>query len=162
MAETSEEKRTVELQALTRPDLIFPALSGGDRAAVLRELAELLQERGLVHDADELYDSLQEREELGSTALGAGVAVPHCKVKSLEQVVLSVGLSRRGVEFGAPDGVPVRILFLLLSPSDAPVAHLQSLAAISKWVTKGCPCERMIQSDDPEDVYQLLGRNSLG
>lgn len=144
------------LASLTRPGLIFPDLPGADPPTVLRALAERVTAAGVVEAEDELYRRLWEREQLGSTGIGRGVAIPHCKIASLDRVTLAVGIARREVDFGAVDDVPVRIFFLLVSPQDEPAEHLRSLAAISEWLKGDPPLERMVEADDPEEILALL------
>ena len=150
----------MRLSSLTSPDLIFMDLPGADGPTVLRAFAERVVERGLVADADMLYRRLLEREKLGTTALGQGVAVPHCKIAGLEKVVVAVGLFRKGIDFEATDGQPVRLLFLVISPTAAPAEHLQSLAAISRWVRGDRNVERILRVDAPEAVFELLDSES--
>ena len=121
----------MQLHSLTRSDLIFPNLPGNDARTLLRAFTERLEDGGVVKSANEVYEKLREREELGSTGIGNGVALPHCKLKGINQVVLAVATSAQGVDFGAVDGEPVRLFFMVLSPVKDPAAHLQSLAAIS-------------------------------
>ena len=144
------------LTELTRPDLIFPDLPGSDARAILRALADRIHATGSVPDADDLYDRLFEREQLGSTALGAGVAVPHCKLGSVERVVLAVGMTRQEVDFAAADGEPVRLFFLIVSPEDDPAAHLRALAAVSKWVKTHQKAGTLVDLDDRLEIYALL------
>lgn len=122
------------LGRLVRPGLIFPEIPGSDGATVLAALAgkvaPLLPQ--LTHD--QLYAKLMEREELGSTGIGAGVAIPHCKVAGLDETLLAVAISPEPVPFGAMDEKPVRVFFLVVSPESEPAVHLQTLAAISRWV----------------------------
>lgn len=146
----------MDLASLTSPELIFPRLDGIDRASVLRVLARQVAAKGLVRDAQELVDRLIEREEVASTGVGGGVAIPHCKMNGLERVVLAIGLLEKGIEFGAVDGQPVRLFFLVVSPSQAPAAHLQCLAAISKWVRSEGHVSSLLELDDPQAIYDRL------
>lgn len=147
----------MRLSSLTRPELIFVDLPGADGPTVLRAFAERVVEQGVVGDADLLYRRLLEREKLGTTALGGGVAVPHCKIDGLDDVVVAVGLlGKRGIDFDSSDGKPVRLLFLVISPSASPAAHLQSLAAISRWVKADHHVERILDLDDPDEIFELL------
>jgi PTS system nitrogen regulatory IIA component len=138
------------LESLTSRELVFPDLQATDGAAVLRELAEKVAGSGVAAGAEPLFQRLWEREQLGSTAIGQGVAIPHCKLDGLPRVLVAIGTSRRGVDFGATDGQPVRLFFLVASPSRSPAEHLQSLAAISKWVKA------------PGHVERLLGLHEAG
>ncbi|HET9769165.1 MAG TPA: PTS sugar transporter subunit IIA [Thermoanaerobaculia bacterium] len=144
------------LETLTDPHLIFPGLAAADAAGVLRELADRLARGGVVADPETLFQRLWEREQLGSTAIGRGIAIPHCKLDGLEHVVLAVGLAPAGVDFGAADGQPVRLFFVVVSPSRSPAEHLQSLAAISRWVKTDGRVERLLGLQDPDAILDLL------
>jgi mannitol/fructose-specific phosphotransferase system IIA component (Ntr-type) len=146
----------VELGALTRPDLIFPDLPATDSAGVLRELAARVERAGQVRDGDELFRQLWEREQLGSTGIGQGVAIPHCKLKGLRHGVVSIGMVPAGVDFGAVDGQPVKVFFLVISPAESPAEHLQILAALSRWIKAGQHAGRLLALRDPGQVYDLL------
>ncbi len=146
----------MELSRLIRPELVFAELPGSDRVSVLRAVAERMAAEGIVEDAEELYRKLWEREELGSTGIGSAVAVPHCKLPGLDGVVVSVAICSQGVDFEARDGLPVRLLFTVISPTDKPAAHLQSLAAISKWVKADHHVEKILSLATPEAISALF------
>lgn len=146
----------MHLDALTDPKLVFVDVPCADRSSLLRALSERLVEAGRFPDADDLYDQLWEREQLGSTGIGSGVALPHCKMSGLDEVVLAVALVPRGVEFEAVDHQPVRLVFLVVSPVDQPAAHLQCLAAISRWVKADDHLEKILEVEDAAAVCELL------
>lgn len=148
------------LEELTGPDLVFTDLESRNARSVLRELAENLAEQGRVEDPELLETRLLEREELGSTGLGDGVAVPHCKMEGVRDVIVAIGIASHGVDFGAVDGRPVKIFFLVVSPSESPAAHLQSLAAISRWVKEDRHLERLLEADDAHEIYELVRKAS--
>ncbi len=144
----------MRLASLTRPELIFPDLLAQDRASALRELAGRIARAGVVRDADDLFQKLWEREQLGSTGIGSAVAIPHCKLPGLSHGVVAIGMVPGGVDFGAADGQPVKLLFVVLSPSASPGEHLQVLATISRWI-KG-HADRLLELRDPAAVVDLL------
>jgi mannitol/fructose-specific phosphotransferase system IIA component (Ntr-type) len=124
------------------PRLVFPQLRARSLEQALLEMAENLTAAGVVHDPLDLAERLGKRERDGCTGLGQGIAFPHCRVDALREVVLSVGVSAAGIDFKAPDGIPVTLLFLLLSPKEAPAVHLQALARLTRLVrTPGLPDE---------------------
>ena len=141
---------------LTRPELVFPGLPATDSRGVLRELAERVAATGLVRDADALFRALLEREQLGSTGLGHGVAIPHCKLQGLERGILALGIARPPVDFGAADGDPVSLFFLVLSPDDSPAEHLQTLARISRWVRADRHVETLLDLEERGAIYDYL------
>lgn len=147
---------SMKLSELARPELIFPSISGSDGSAILHALAERVAGAGFVVDAEELYRELQEREALGSTGIGRGVAVPHCKLSRISDVILAVGVSDQNIDFSAVDEEPVRIFFVLISPKNQPTTHLKSLAAISKWIKANGYRQGILETDSPQEIYALL------
>lgn len=121
----------MKLHALLDEGLVLPRLRARDKEGALREMAERLEPRLPAGFAGTLADRLLRREALGTTAIGHGVAVPHCRAKGLEAPALLLALSREGVPFEAGDGEPSRVFFLLISPEDNPGAGLRLLASIS-------------------------------
>lgn len=149
----------MQLGSLIRPELIFTDLPAADRSQVLRAFAERITAAGIAGvaaSADELYRKLCEREELSSTGIGAGIAIPHCKLDRLQRGLVAVGVVPEGVDFGAVDGRPVRVFFLVVSPSQAAAEHLQVLAAISRWVKTGGHVEKILELCEPQAIYEFL------
>ena len=146
----------MSLASLTRPELIFLDLPAGSREEVLRALAARLAAAGLVPSGEELYERLWERELLGSTGIGNGVAIPHCKLPGLRDGVVAVGRVPAGVDFHAVDGRPVRVFFLVISPSEAPGEHLKILAAISRWIRADQHAGALLEAADRETLFGLL------
>ena len=144
------------LSELVRRELVFTKLPGADAPSVLRSVAEKLVATGVAIDVDSLYTHLWEREKLGSTGIGDGVAIPHCKVAGLEEAVLAVAITEKGIDFGAADGEPVRVFFVLVSPSTAPAAHLQALSAISRWLRTPGRSGKLLETRDPATIHELL------
>jgi nitrogen PTS system EIIA component len=144
------------LDSLADPDLMFPDLPAYDVPSVLRAFARRIVEQGKIDDANQLYEALWEREQLGSTGIGHGVAVPHCKTRGLDKVLLAVGHVKTPIDFGAVDGRPVRLFFVVISPDAQPAAHLQCLAAISRWIKESGDVDRLVELADPQAMYVSL------
>jgi nitrogen PTS system EIIA component len=148
---------------LVRPDLIFSDLTATDRSALLRALADRIVAAGAAGaagDAGALWQALLEREQLGSTGIGHCTAIPHCKLKGLDHGIVAVGIARSGVDFGAPDGKPVSIFFVVLSPAENPSEHLQILARVSRWVRVQEHVDTLLQLADDQAVFDYV-RESL-
>lgn len=111
---------------------MFQGLPGETRDEVFEELALRLAREGAVREPAELVARLVEREKLGCTGLGGGIAIPHCKLRDIGEVVVAVASTERPIDFGAADGLPVTLIFLVVSPSGAAAPHLQALARISR------------------------------
>ena len=122
----------MKLLDFLQKDAIAPTLVATDKAGVLAELAQVLVATGKVASAPAAVQVLQEREKLGSTGIGEGIAIPHGKIKELDQVVAVFGRSTGGVEFDSMDGAPVHLFFLLMAPENSASTHLKALARISR------------------------------
>lgn len=150
----------MDLADLTSPALIDTALEGSDRNSVLRSLAVLVAKTGGVGEIEVLVERLKQREDIGSTGIGHGIAVPHCKVAKLEQVVMAIGVVQKAVAFDAIDGQPVRLFFAVVSPQERPAAHLQCLAAISRWAKDRERVADLLAAPTSEVLYALLPRSA--
>ena len=117
-------------------DATLADIKTADRNSALRELVEALAKAGEIEEEDinSIYTSLKRREDLGSTGIGKGVAVPHTKTDRVKKLVGMLGRSAKGVEYAALDGEPVHVFFLILSPAKepGPREHLRALEHISK------------------------------
>ena len=133
-------------------------LSECDKEGVIGELVESLVAAGAINVAekDSIVQAIMKREELGSTGIGRGVAVPHTKHSSVEELVGTVGVSTEGVDFTSLDGEKVQLFFLLVSPPDRPGDHLRALENISRQLRDDTFCRFLKQAKKPEDIQQLL------
>ena len=125
---------------------------------VIAELVQSLLESGQI-DADQRDDivaAIMKREELGSTGIGRGVAVPHTKHPSVQKLVGTVGVSDGGVDFDSLDGERVQLFFLLISPPERPGDHLRALENISRQLRDETFCRFLKQSKTADDINQLL------
>jgi PTS system nitrogen regulatory IIA component len=123
-------------------DAIKTAFPGGSKKALLVQLANLAGQR-LRLDSAAILASLSEREQLGSTGFGHGVAIPHGKVEGLKRIYCMFARLAEPLDYKAIDGRPVDLVFLLLSPPDAGAEHLKALAAISRVTRHGATLEKM-------------------
>ena len=123
-------------------DAIKTGLPGGSKKSLLQQLAQLSSQR-LGMDAGAIYASLAEREQLGSTGFGQGVAIPHGKVEGLSQIYCLFARLSEPLDYKAIDGRPVDLVFLLLSPPDSGAEHLKALAAISRVTRNIAVLEKM-------------------
>ena len=121
----------MRLANLTHPELIFPHLAGSDRPTVLRAFADRLAEISPVSDAEDLYLRLCEREDLSSTGIGSGVAIPHCRLKKCDNAIGILMQLNEAIDFDSIDGMPVDLVFTLLVPEEAVSSHLESLQVIA-------------------------------
>jgi PTS system nitrogen regulatory IIA component len=142
---------------LLNPAAIVADLRASDKMAALEELADavLLVDSNL--NRGEIIKVLQERERLGSTGIGEGVAIPHGKLKDIDRLLISFGRSTSGVEFDSMDGKPAKLFFLLLAPEESVGIHLKTLARISKLLKSPAVRRRLLDAGDKEDIYRVIG-----
>jgi PTS system fructose-specific IIA component/PTS system nitrogen regulatory IIA component len=137
---------------------IIPELRVGSKEEAIRGMVSSLRASGSISADDEagIVAAILKREELGSTGIGRGVAVPHTKHPSVDKLIAAIALSTDGVDFASLDGEPVYIMFLLVSPPDRPGDHLRGLENISRHLRNDNFCKFLRQSKSREAVWDLL------
>lgn len=129
-----EATQTFKIHELLKEPLIIPELQAGDRESCLREMIRRLSAYDKRFSEKELYEKLLQREKLGSTAVGEGCAIPHCKINGLEEPLILLAVSRKGIPVDSIDGKPAYIFILVVSPSENPSLNLQILAAVAHMI----------------------------
>ncbi len=143
------------LTDLLSPDRIQVPLAAADKADILRELTQLLAARGAVDPAP-ILAAVLEREQVLSTGIGHGIAIPHAKVPGMEGLSLVAGSQPAGVPFEALDGEPVRLLFLLIGPESAAGLHVKALSQIARLVRREAVREALIAAPTAAAFHQVL------
>jgi mannitol/fructose-specific phosphotransferase system IIA component (Ntr-type) len=126
----------VLLTELLSADRVKVPLSSRTKTGVLEELVTLAADGRSGEDAAAILASVREREQVLSTGIGSGVAIPHGKTPHIDQLVLAAGVSREPIDFDALDGKPVRLFFLLVGPESASGAHVKALSRISRLLRR--------------------------
>ncbi len=139
-------------------DAIIDDLLASDRESAIAEIVDSLVKTAAVsrRDAKDVTRALLKREELGSTGVGRGIAVPHAKHKSAKRIVGTLARSQKGIDFDSLDGGPVHIFFLLLSPPDSTLEHVQALERISSATKDATFCRFLMRAADKQELAGLL------
>ncbi len=139
-------------------EAILADLSADSKEGVIREITQSLLNAGKIAtgEVESIVKAILKREELGSTGIGRGVAVPHTKHPSVDRLVGTVAVSHEGVDFNSLDGERVQLFFLLISPPDRPGEHLRALENISRQLRDDTFCKFLKQAKTPADIKQLL------
>ena len=137
-------------------DAIKMSLESKTKKDAIKEMVELLVKTGRVKDKKKMIQTLMEREELGSTGIGQGIAIPHGKSDTVSDLAAAFGLSADGISFDSLDGEPVNIFFLLVAPEDAAGAHLKALARISSLLKDKYFRKSLLSAKTPEDVVKII------
>jgi len=138
------------------PEHVVADLSGTNKLEVLDELAGVLAAHHPEIPKYRFVEVLLEREKLGSTAIGEGIAIPHGKLPKLSGVVAAFGRSRRGVDFQSLDGGLTQLFFLLVAPEDASGAHLKALARVSRLLRDKDFRQRLLAAEGQEQIYRTI------
>jgi mannitol/fructose-specific phosphotransferase system IIA component (Ntr-type) len=146
------------------PEAIITDLQATSKEDAIREIVHSLLAAGLFlpADAESITRAIMNREELGSTGIGQGVAVPHTRHPKADRLICTVAISQRGVDFAALDGEPVDILFLLISPPFKPGDHLRALETISRHLKDEKFVRFLRQARDKDSVADLLEEADQG
>lgn len=147
----------MKIHPLLSEDLIIPELSGQERNSVLEEMVSFLKAKERISKDKELYEKLVQREKLGSTAIGDGIAIPHCKLKESINPLVTMAISRKGVRFESLDGKPTHVFFLVVTSPDNPSLSLQILAAIAQLVRKASSLQKKILgAKNPKRIIEII------
>ncbi len=141
---------------LIKRDMVVPALQATDKRGILEELAAYMAGKQPRIDRATLARVLIEREQLASTAIGEGVAIPHGKLGTVNEIVACLGRGRDGIEFDSMDGQPTYLFFVLVAPESSTGAHLKALARISRVFKDPEFRRRLLAAPDAEAMYTVV------
>ena len=146
----------MRLSDILHEDNLIPDLKSRDKKRVIEELAGVMVNNKPYLDKDSLVRILLERESLGSTGIGDGVAIPHGKFHGINELIISFGRSLRGLDFESMDGQPVFLFFLLVAPEDSASIHLKALAKIAKMLKDSTFRKKLMEASTRKELYQLI------
>ncbi len=144
------------LTQILQPACVKVPLESKDKESAILELVELLNDNGLLSDKEVVLEAVLTREKTRSTGIGSRIAVPHGKCKAVKELVMAIGITDEPIDFASVDGRPVKIIILLVSPSDQTGPHIQALARISRLMLDEEFKQALEKATSPEEVYELL------
>ncbi len=148
----------MKITELMNKDLIIPMLVAKTKKEALKELVDCVIKKESNVDNAELLRVLLEREELGSTGIGDGIAIPHGKIKKIENLIVSFGRSLDGVDFQSMDGKPTHIIFLLIAPENSAGIHLKALARISRLLKDSSFRSNIMGATTSQEIYDIIAQ----
>ena len=149
----------MKLSELIEEVNIIPELKAKDKTGVLEELADTIVNHEPLLDKSALVKVLLERERLGSTGIGDGVAIPHGKFHGISHPIISFGRSRKGLDFESMDGEPAYLFFLLVAPENSASIHLKALAKIARILKNRTFRRVLLEAPTREELYQTIIQN---
>ncbi len=137
------------------PNAIEPDMKSTTKTDAIKELVDLLKKAGTIVAEDSVANAVLEREELGTTGIGEGIAVPHGKSDAVDELVAALGRSRKGIDFESIDGQPVHLLFLLVAPTTSAGPHLMALARISRLLKNRGFRQGLMDAADKSEILKI-------
>lgn len=135
-------------------------LEARDKFQAIEELARSFEGSDLCSDINSLINALKEREEIMSTGIGSGIAIPHAKIQSVSEMAFAIGISRKGIDFDSMDGQPVNLIILVIAGEKQHKDYLRLLSNIMAILKKEPVKETIIQSASPEEIISILKNES--
>jgi len=139
-----------------KEDCIVINMKSREKKGALSELLKLLETNNYIKDSNEILEAILEREKLGSTGIGQGIAVPHTKTDQIENLVGAVGISNSGISFDSLDGEPVNVIFLIIAPTKSIGLHLKALAKIARLLKNRTFRNALRNAKTPSEVLQII------
>jgi PTS system nitrogen regulatory IIA component len=135
---------------------VIPDLQGTDKPSILKELSSLLVKPCQVTSVEELLQGLLDREKLGSTGIGEGIAIPHGRLKKLKKFFISFGRSLKGVDFDSIDRKPSQLFFLVMAPENSAVDNLKLLSRIVTLLKEPSFKKRLMEAPSQKELFQII------
>ncbi|MCQ2604114.1 MAG: PTS sugar transporter subunit IIA [Spirochaetia bacterium] len=143
---------------LIEEDVIKIPLEAKSKPEVIRELVDLLKSAGKIEDADSVFNAVITRENMGSTGLENGIAVPHAKTNKVPSLVLAIGIAPEGVDFDSLDGEPSNLFFLLLAPPSQSGPHIEALSEIARLTRSSSFCKVLLNAKSAKEIVEAFAR----
>lgn len=146
----------MNLRKVLSPETVWVDLKADSKQAVIEEMVDRLVAAGRVKDRRAVVEALTEREAKMSTGMQNGVAIPHGKTDTVEELVAAIGVHKAGVDFESMDGEPSRIFIMTLSPTKRTGPHIQFLAEVSRLISPPEEREKLLAAQTHGEIYELL------
>lgn len=146
----------MELVEFISPKLICLELKATEKVEAIKELIKLIDDAGYLTDAEKFLAAVLEREKVGSTGIGKGIAIPHSRTSAVRDVVVAIGRSTKGIEFDALDNRPVHLIFLIAAPLESGGIYLKALARLSRLLRYQEFRNKLMQAQTPEEIVNII------
>jgi nitrogen PTS system EIIA component len=148
----------MKITDMLKKGYVLEEMKAKNKRDALAELSGVFAKGKLRFDPEAMLRVLLDREKLGSTGIGDGIAIPHGKLAGLDEMVVAFGRSRQGIEFAAMDGKPVYLIFLLMAPEDSAGQHLKALAKISRMLKDSTFRKNLREAKMHDDLVALIAQ----
>lgn len=151
----SRETTAMQLEEILTPERCYCKIDGVSKKRILNEVSELISKDIPTLEPTEVFNALMARERLGTTGLGNGIAIPHCRMSGCEEIVGALVSLDKAIDFDALDGKPVDLLFVLIVPEQQCDEHVQTLAKLAALFNDDDFCYTLRHTHDSEDLYNI-------
>ena len=141
---------------LIEEDIIKIPLEAKTKPDVIKELVDVLKKAGKIEDAESVFRAVMLRENMGSTGLEKGIAVPHAKTHKVNNLVLAIGISPEGVDFDSLDGEPSKLFFLLIATPQQAGPHIEALSEIARLTRSSNFCQLLLNAKTPKEIVDIF------
>lgn len=149
----------ISIQSILTPELTLCGVPGSSKKRILEIIAARIAEQYPELDENQIFNNLIARERLGSTGIGQGIAIPHCRLQGCSRVIGALITLSDSIAFDAIDNEPVDLLFVLIVPQEATSEHLELLSQLAEKFNDRSLCERLRQCSTTDDLYQTIIEN---
>lgn len=146
-----------KISEILSPDTIILDVKGNEKIEVIKELSQILIDKNIITDTQEFFAAILKRENLESTGIGQGVAIPHARTKAVKTMALVFGRSNSGIDFSSLDGQPSYLIFLIAAPEDKKTEYIMTLARLSRLLRKDEARKGLLEAKSAEEVIQTIG-----
>jgi PTS system nitrogen regulatory IIA component len=146
----------MNIRDMLKREFIIKDLKATGKRGVLEEMAQVFTDQNGRADRETMVRVLLEREKLGSTGIGDGIAIPHGKLAGIEEILVGFGRSRTGVDFNSLDGRPVHLFFLIMAPDTSSAQYLKVLAKISRMLKDAKLRKDLLEAVSADDLYRVI------
>jgi PTS system fructose-specific IIC component len=145
-----------KISELLVSDGIIMEVKSNEKITVIKELAQILIDKNIVNNPEGFFSAILKRENLESTGIGQGIAIPHARTTAVKNIALVFGRSQAGVDFSSLDGLPSHLIFLIAAPEDKKTEYIMTLARLSKLLRKNDARNTLLTVQTPQEVKDII------
>ena len=146
----------MKIEEILKKESVIADLLADNKIDVIKEMIYRLKENNFIKNEEALFNTLMEREKLGSTGIGENVAIPHGKSNEVTQIITVLARSKKGIEFESLDQKPVHFIWMVIAPANSTGQHLKALARISRLFKNQGLREGILQAENSDGIYSIL------
>jgi PTS system fructose-specific IIC component len=149
----------LKISNFLKPEAVMMEINATEKLAAIEELVEFMVGKNIARDRQQLFDALAKRENLESTGIGEGIAIPHARTDAVDDLVLVFARSSSGIDFSSIDGKPSHIIFLIASPENKKSEYIIALAKLSRLLRRLPVREQLRNASSPQEVMEIIKKN---